>query len=62
VPGPEIVENLRLEVLQLQVAEAHAAGAPGPEHDVALRELGPLAEEPRRLDRAERFFAATRSD
>jgi len=51
----QVVEDLRLEILQPQVAEADAAGATRAEHDVPLRELGPSAEEPRGFERCGKF-------
>src|SRR6266850_4312099 len=48
----QVIEDLRLEFLQSQVAEADAAGATRAEHDVPLSELGPSAEEPRGFERS----------
>lgn len=47
----QIIENLRLEVCQAQVGESDSAGAARPKRYVALRELGPLAQQPGRFDR-----------
>ena len=55
----QVFEDLRFEVLQPEIAEAHAAGATRAEHDVALSELGPFAEEPRGFEnRGQTTFCA----
>src|SRR6266853_2449824 len=50
VLGVKVIEDLLLEILQPH-AHTPAAGAARGEHHVALSELRPLAEEPRRFDR-----------
>src|SRR5258706_2422200 len=55
----QVIEDLRLEILQPQVAEADAAGTTRAEHHVALSELGPFAEEPRGFEnRGQTTFSA----
>src|ERR1700704_2320795 len=55
----QVIEDLRLEVLQPQIAESDAAGATRAEHHVPLSELGPSAEEPRGFEnRGQTTFCA----
>src|SRR6266550_3683400 len=55
----QVIEDLRLEILQPQSTGAHAAGATRAEHHVTLSELGPFAEEPRGFEnRGQTTFCA----
>src|SRR2546422_2806196 len=55
----QVLEDLRLEVSKTQIGEVHAARAARAEHDVTLRELGPLAQQPRRFEnRGQTTFCA----
>src|SRR5712691_951352 len=55
----QVIEDLRLEILQSQVAETDAAGATRAEHHVPLSELGPFAEAPRGFEnRGQTTFCA----
>ena len=59
VPGLKVVEDLLLEILQPEVAETDTARTASAEHDVTLRELGPLPEQPRRFEnRGQTTFCA----
>ena len=58
VLGTQVIEDLLLKILQAH-AHTHAAGATGAEHHVTLRDLGPLAEQPRRFEnRGQTTFCA----
>jgi hypothetical protein len=58
VPGVKVIEDLLFEILQPH-AHTDAAGAARSEHDVALREFRPFAEEPRRFEnRGQTTFCA----
>jgi len=54
----QVVEDLRLEIRKTQAGESYSAGTARTEHDVPLREPGPFAEEPCRLDRGGKLLCS----